>query len=112
MAKSKKFTNDERTFAILTHLSALVIGFIGPLIFYLLKSDGSEYMRDNARHALNFQVSLIIYMVISVILCFVLVGFLMIALFALLNLVAIIIATIKASEGKAYRYPLEIEFVK
>ena len=111
MAKSK-LTSDEKTFAIITHLSAFFLGFLGPLVFYLAKRDGSKYIRDNTRHALNFQVSLIIYMVISVVLCFVLIGFVMIALFALLNLVAILIAAVKASDGEAYKYPLEIEFIK
>ena len=112
MAKTSKFTSDERTFAILAHISALFLGFLGPLLFYFIKNDGSEYVKGNIRHALNFQISMIIYVIISLVLCLVLIGFLLLALLGLFNLVVVIIAAIKAADGEVYKYPLEIEFIK
>ena len=61
--------------------------------------------------SLNFQISLLIYLVISFILIFVLIGFVMLVAVGLFALVVIILATIAASDGRDYRYPLTIRLV-
>lgn len=105
-------TPDEKTMGILSHILCLVGGFIAPLIIYLIKKDESPYIREQAKEALNFQITVIICYIISWILIFVVVGLLLVFLVLIADLILIIIATIKASEGKLYRYPINFRFIK
>jgi len=100
----------ERTLGILSHVLGLFTSFIGPLIIYLASED--KFSKDQAKEALNWQFSLIIYSIISAILMIILIGFLLIIALGIMNLVFSIIAAIKASEGKTYQYPLTIRFFK
>ena len=88
--------------------------FEGPLdlLLYLIKKDESPYVRHHAAEALNFQLSVIIYAIVSMILILVLIGILLILAVAIGALVFTIIAAIAASNGEEYRYPLTIRFVK
>ena len=110
--------------ALFAHLSALggaVVGglsFIGPLIIYLVKKDEHPFIADQAREALNFNLSALLYFVVAgiatFVLVFVLVGLLLIpVLFGMMIgwLVLVIIAAVRANRGEAYRYPLTIRFV-
>jgi uncharacterized protein len=67
---------------------------------------------NNARHALNFQISMTIYYIISVVLIIVLIGLLLLWGLGIFGLIVVIIASIKAYGGEVYKYPLEIEFIK
>jgi uncharacterized protein len=104
-------TSDEKTMAILSHILALPTGFIAPLIIYLVKKD-SPYVLAHARESLNFQITMAIALIASWLMVFILIGIALIPLVYLADLVFIIIATIRASENKLYRYPLSIRFVK
>jgi uncharacterized Tic20 family protein len=55
---------------------------------------------------------MLIYALISGILCLILIGFLLLAILHLLNLVLVIVASVQASEGKLYRYPITIRLIK
>ena len=103
---------DEKTLAILSHILALVSCFIAPLIIYLIKKDDSSYVADHAKESLNFQITMVILYVVSCILIIVLIGILLIWLLYIANLVLVIIATIKASENKIYRYPINFRLIK
>ncbi|MBL7736990.1 MAG: DUF4870 domain-containing protein [Chitinophagaceae bacterium] len=105
-------TSDEKTMAILSHILTLIAGFIAPLVIYLLKKDSSTFIADHAKESLNFQITLFIAFVISVILWVILIGLLLTWLIGIAALVLIIIATIRASEGKLYRYPFAIRLIK
>lgn len=104
-------TSDEKTMAILSHVLCLVAGFIAPLIIYLVKKD-SPYVQAHAKESLNFQLTMILAFIVSAILIVLLIGLLLIWVLGILNLVLIIIATIRASENKLYKYPFSIKFVK
>jgi len=104
-------TSDEKTMAILSHILCIVAGFLAPLIIYLVKKD-SPYIVAHAKESLNFQLTLIICHIISFILWFVLIGILLTWILVIANLVFVIIATIKASENKLYKYPFSIRFIK
>ena len=104
-------TSDEKTMAILSHILALPTGFIAPLIIYLVKKD-SPYVMAHARESLNFQITMAIALIASWLMIFILIGIALIPLVYLADLVFIIIATIRASENKLYKYPLSIRFVK
>jgi len=105
-------TSDEKTMAVLSHILTLIAGFIAPLVIYLLKKDSSTFIADHAKESLNFQITLFIAFVISVILWVILIGLLLTWLIGIAALVLIIIATIRASEGKLYRYPFVIRLIK
>ena len=105
-------TSDEKTMGILSHILCLVAGFIAPLVIYLIKKDESAFVREHAKESLNFQITLIIFYIISFILIFVFIGILMMVALGLVALILIIVATIKASEGKLYRYPFSIRLIK
>ena len=64
------------------------------------------------KESLNFQISMLIYNVIAGVLCLVLVGFIILVILHILNLVLVIVASIQASEGKFYRYPMTIRLIK
>jgi len=105
-------TSDERTMAILSHVLCIIGSFIAPLIIYLLKKDESPYIKEHALESLNFQITMIILYIISGILIIILVGVLLIWALSIINLILIIIATIKASEDKLYRYPFNFRLIK
>jgi uncharacterized Tic20 family protein len=102
-------TSDEKTMALLAHVLALVVAIFGPLIIYLVKKDESKFVAYHAKESLNFQLTLFI---IAIILIITIVGILLLWLVGIVSLVFVIIATIKASEGKLYRYPFSIRFIK
>ncbi len=102
-------TPDEKTMGILSHILCLVGGFIAPLIIYLIKKDESPYIKAQSLESLNFQITLLI---IYIVLIVTVIGILLIWVVAILDLVFIILATIKASEGKLYRYPFNFRFIK
>jgi uncharacterized Tic20 family protein len=117
------FDPQARQWALFAHLSALaalVIGFnwLGPLIIYLVKKDADPFIRDHAKEALNFNLSVFLYGVVGAILTFVLIliliGLLLIPVLIALAIawvVFVIIAAVKANRGEPYRYPLTIRFV-
>ncbi len=109
---------DERMWASFCHLSAfagLVIpfgNFLGPLVVWLIKKDEFPLVDDQGKEALNFQISVLIYLVVAAltILCFV--GFVLLPAVLIFNIVMTIIATIQANQGIRYRYPLTIRFLR
>jgi uncharacterized Tic20 family protein len=107
-----------RTWIVLCHASALLglffhfIGHIfGPLIVWLVKRGESAEIDAHGKESLNFQLSMLIYDAVAAILCLVLIGFPILLLLWVLNTVFVIIASVKASEGQLYRYPLTIRFI-
>jgi uncharacterized Tic20 family protein len=102
----------DKIWSMLSHLSALLgVGFVLPLVVYLAMRRESEYVAANAREALNFHISVLIYGLCCIPLVFVLIGIPMLLVLALGSLVFAIIATIKASDGQCYRYPLTLRLV-
>src|SRR6476646_7941307 len=108
-----------RTWNILCHVSALLGVFfhfpghiLGPLIVWLAKRDDSPEIDAHGKESLNFQISMLIYNAIAVVFCRVLIGFAFLAVLWLLNAVFVIVASIQASDGKFYRYPMTIRFIQ
>ncbi len=110
---------DVRTLNVLCHAAALARFFVpwaghilGPLIVWLAKRADSPEIDENGKESLNFQISMLIYNVIAGVLCLVLIGFIILAILHILNLVLVIVASIQASERKFYRYPMTIRLIK
>jgi uncharacterized Tic20 family protein len=117
MEENKVLTETERNWAMFCHLSAFAIfffpfgGIFGPLICWLTKKDESVWVYINGRNSLNFQLSLLLYIVLAIPLCFIVIGIPIVILLMTLNVVCIIIASVKASKGEDFRYPLVIPFI-
>ncbi|MEO8582198.1 MAG: DUF4870 domain-containing protein [Flavitalea sp.] len=105
-------TSDEKTTAILSHILCIVVGFIAPLVIYLVKKDESAFVKAHAKESLNFQLTVLIAYIVSIVLMVILIGILLIWLVMVASLVLVIMATVKASEGKLYKYPFSIKFIK
>ncbi len=102
-------TSDERTMAILCHVLCLVVSFIAPLVIYLVKKDESKFVAEHAKESLNFQITCVI---ICVVLFITIIGIFLLWLFGIIATILIIVATIRASEGKVYRYPFNIRLIR
>jgi len=112
-------SRDVRTWNVLCHATALAGFFVpwaghilGPLIVWLAKRSDSPEIDEHGKESLNFQISMLIYNVIAGLLCLVLIGFVILFILHILNLVLVIVASIQASEGKLYRYPITIRLIK
>ena len=103
---------DARMWGMLCHLTALFAGFVGPLIVWLIKKDEIPFVDDQGKEALNFQITVAIAVFVSFLLCFVVIGFLLLPVVGIGALVLTIIAAVKANGGEAYRYPITIRFIK
>jgi uncharacterized Tic20 family protein len=112
-------SSEVRTWSVLCHASALLGLFfhlfghlLGPLIVWLAKRGDSPDIDAHGRESLNFQLSMLIYDAIAFVLCFVFIGIPILILLWILNTIFVIIASIQASEGKLYRYPLALHLIK
>ena len=111
-------SKDERTWAMLSHFSALCMfifpfgNILAPLIIWLIKKEEMPFVEDQGKEVLNFQISMTIYLLISGILCFILIGIPFVIGLGIFNVIITIIAGIKANDGKSYRYPINLRLIK
>jgi len=112
-------TENERTWGMLAHLSALaglvmpLVGIVlGPLLVWLTRRDESEFVAAHAKEALNFNISVLLGALACMLLMLVFVGFLLGTALFVAWLVMMLVAAIKASEGQTYRYPFSLRLVK
>ena len=111
-------SSDEKSLAVIAHVLGLFAAILGPLIIFLLKKDESPYVRRQAAEALNFGISMAIYMtvyaIVSFLLIFVVIGFFMFFLIpvAVVGIAVLhIVAAMAANRGQDYKYPFTIRFV-
>jgi hypothetical protein len=113
-------TADDRTWGMLAHLSALIatalstMGFIGPLIVWLIKKDQSKFVDYHGKESLNFQLNMLIYMLIALAVTFATcgIGFPLPMAVGIYGMVMCIIAGIKANKGELYEYPYTFRLIK
>ncbi|WP_181141296.1 MULTISPECIES: DUF4870 domain-containing protein [Xanthomonas] len=109
--------SEERTLALAAHLLGILTSFIGALVIWLISKDASPskpFATDQAKEALNFQITVIIAYVAAVILTIVSFGILFFVptLVWIANLVLCIVAAVKANNGEHYRYPFTLRLIK
>jgi uncharacterized Tic20 family protein len=113
-------TPEAKQMAMLAHLLGALFGFVGPLIIWLTQKDKHPFVDDQGKEALNFQLTLLIGYVISVVL-YLIISFVTCGFGALLPIPLIvtviqlifgIIGCTKANVGEAYRYPFNIKFIQ
>lgn len=110
-------SQNERIWAMFCHLSAFagfIIPFgsiIGPIVVWSIKRDQYPLVDDQGKEAINFQISMLIYFIISAVLILLLVGIpLLIAIF-FFRIIITVVAAVKANGGVRYRYPVSIRFI-
>ena len=118
MTKAKG-NNPAHTWAMLCHLLGLCAfvgipfgNIIGPLVVWLIKGKEYSFVDDQGKEALNFQISMTIYGIIAGILVVIFIGWFLLLALLIADIVFIIIASIKANDGEAYRYPYIIRLIK
>ena len=107
-------SQEDKTLAMLTHLSGIIFGFLVPLIVWLINKDRSDkaFLNDQAKEALNFQITILIGYVAGMVLTIILIGPLISFAAWIVSLIFSIIAGIKANEGVSYRYPFALRLIK
>jgi uncharacterized protein len=85
---------------------------LGPLIILMSKGQSMPFVAAQAKEALNFQITMWLLGLLFVLLAIVLIGFLLLWILGIVNLVLVIIAAIRVSDGAPYRYPLCLRLVK
>lgn len=105
---------DQKTMAMLSHVLGIFTCFVGPLVIWLINKDKPDaaFVNDQAKEALNFQITMAIGYFASGVLMMILIGFLTYIAFALASLILSIMAAMKANEGVEYRYPFAIRLIK
>ncbi len=107
---------ESRNWAMAAHLSSLVMvvgvpSLVGPLVVWLIKKDQDPFVDDQAKEALNFNLSVLIYAIVAGVSIFFLIGFVLLPVVAVGWLVLTILAAMEASKGNAYRYPLTLRLI-
>ena len=102
-------TQDEKSAALLSHILTLIAGFVAPLVIYLIKKNESPFVSAHAKESLNFQITVFLVVILLFISVF---GILLLWLVGIVALILVIIATIRASDGKLYRYPFTLRLIK
>src|SRR5678816_163237 len=107
-------SQEDRTIALLTHLSGVVLSFVVPLVVWLIHRDKPDhaFLNDQAKEALNFQLTMAIAFLACSVLTLIVIGALLAPLVWLFDLIFCILAGIKANEGEAYRYPFSLRLIK
>ncbi|MFK7909159.1 MAG: DUF4870 domain-containing protein [Akkermansiaceae bacterium] len=111
-------TQDDRTMGMLVHLLALLTGFIGPLILWLVKKDQSRFIDHHGKESLNFMITCFLASLIGLAFAVITLGFGMILVFPLFILIWVcslifeIMACIAANRGEWHRIPMTIRLIK
>lgn len=114
---------DRRDLGAIAHLSAFVAvagvpSFVGPLVVWLVHRDRDRWVAEQARDALNFNLSLLIYAGAALLLSLVTIGLGLLVTVpaaiaaAIAWLVLTVLAALRAAEGERYRYPLTLELIR
>jgi len=109
----------DRLWAMLTHMTALCVltgipfgNILAPLFIWLWKRRTSPLVDANGKESLNFQISMTLYGIASLILCLVLIGFVLLMAIAIADVILVIMASLKADRGEIYRYPLTLRIIR
>ncbi len=112
-------SSDERTYALLLHLSLLAhlvtggLGVLVPVVMWLIKKGDSPFIDDHGREAINFQISLILYTLMTGVLAIITCGVAAILIIGVyvLAIVGMIMAAGAANRGEYFRYPATIRLI-
>ena len=104
-------SSDDKNIAVITHLAGAMFSVIPGLIVWLLKKEDSPYISDQAKEALNFQITVLLIYSVCWVLMFILIGFFLMFILWIANFVFCIMAAVAASKGETYRYPFALRLI-
>jgi uncharacterized Tic20 family protein len=110
-------TANQRTYATFMHLMLIFATFtalpliLGPLVMWLVKKDESPFLNDHGKEALNFNLSIFIYMIAAALSFICGIGIVLLPVVWVFGLVFSIIAAVSANRGEYYRYPACIRII-
>jgi uncharacterized protein len=125
-----QLSSEERNWAMAAHLCGLLwlaggtglifipfgglvlFTMLGPLIIWRTKGQTMPFVAEQAKEALNFQITIFLLGLVIAPLMLILIGFVFLSILGLINLILVIIAAIQVSDGKPYRYPFCLRLVK
>lgn len=112
-SESVSSSSSDRNLAMITHLSGFVLYLVVPLIVWLVHKDRPDktYLTNEAKEALNFQITILLAWIVCWILKIILVGFFLMGVLWLVNLIFCIVAAVKVSSDGSYRYPFTLRLV-
>jgi uncharacterized Tic20 family protein len=103
-----ELSTDERNFAVLAHLLGILTSFLGALIVWLIKKDDSPFVNDQAKEAMNFQITVFIAQTVAGMLTMIAVGCILLPVIMVANFILCIMAAVAVGEGRWYRYPMTL----
>jgi len=106
-----EMSQDARNMAMLCHILGL-LGFIAPLIIWLIERDKHRFVDEHGREAMNYQISMMIYGAAAWLSCFILIGIVLTPILMIVHVVLVIIGAVKAQRGQPWHYPIAISFLK
>ncbi len=104
--------SEQRQWATIGHAGAIVIGFVAPLVVWLIYKGRGQFVEEQAKESLNFQILVAIGAFVSSILVGIGIGLVTLPLVLLANLIFCILAAVATNKGEAYRYPLNWRIIK
>lgn len=123
-------SSEERNWAMAAHLCGLawlvggtglfffpfggfvLLTIVGPFIIWRTKGQSMPFAAEQAKESLNFQITVLLLGLLFLALALALIGFVLLWVLGLVNLVLVIIAAVQVSDGKPYRYPFCLRLVK
>ncbi len=110
---------EARQWSMWIHLSGLChyvlpipgVGIIAPLILWSMKKEESPYIDEHGKEAINFQISILIYLVMAFVLILLIIGIFLVPAVLLFQLIVCVYAGLRANDGHITRYPLTIRFL-
>ncbi len=111
-------TERERKWGVAAHLSAFLMfvgipfgNILGPFAIWLFMKEDSDWVEEQARESMNFQISMTIYTIVAAFTIIILIGLLLVPLLLLANIILVVIASVKASDRESYSYPANLGLV-
>ena len=104
--------NATNKYLALFHLSGLFILIIPPILFWIIKRDDIPGIKEHAKDILNFQISITIYLLVSMVLLIIIIGLPLLIFLGIFSSVVIIVNTFKVLRGDEYKYPFNMNIIK
>ena len=116
---SAAIPREARKWAMICHIIALVgllgngIGFVlGPLLVWMIKKEDHPFVDEQGKEAVNFQITMLLLLLLSALLTLLVIGFLLLPLVIIVATVFSVVGALKANEGVHYRYPFALRLIK
>jgi uncharacterized Tic20 family protein len=100
---------NERLYAILTHVAGIPFEFFGPLVGYLIFNGKGRFITHHVKESVNFGITMVLW---TILLAISIVGWLIIWAVPVFWVIFRIVAAVQASQGVFYKYPVTIRFIK